>query len=84
MTETESRWTDWRLLTKAEDVTPDMLEAAVGCLDWFPDGEPMPEDDFIDRLCRDYLNDAGWEIEQLDTPATRKIMRHARAVRRGM
>lgn len=80
-----------RILRTAIDVDAGVLRAVVDCLDWFPDGTPMSEDDFIDRLCGTYGlqrdidgEPHGWDIEDLGTPAVRKIMRHARAVRRGV
>lgn len=74
-----------KILKKADDVTDHMLVLVVNCMeDWFPPEEPggLPVEDFIDRLCTDYLNLEGSDIENLDTPAARKIMRHARRVRR--
>lgn len=74
-----------KVLTKAESVTAHMLVLVVNCVeDWFPPGQPMREDELIDRLCDDYLNPENWEIEKLDTPAVRKIMRHARRTRTEM
>lgn len=73
-----------RLIHTADDVTEHLLALVVDAAEGWPDGEPMPEEDFIDRLCGTYLNRAGVDIEQLDTPATRKIMRCARQVRREM
>jgi hypothetical protein len=75
---------DPRILKKAEDVSDHMLVLTVSCVeDWFPPGasEGMSTEDFIDILCEDYLNTEGWDIESLDTPAVRKIMKHARRVR---
>jgi hypothetical protein len=70
-------------LSKAEDVTDHILVLVANCVeDWYPDDRSMPQDDFIDRLCDSYGNEEGWDIEDLDTPAVRKIMRHARSVRR--
>jgi hypothetical protein len=73
--------TDWKLLETADDVNPAILDMVTECVDWFPDEEPMPTDDFIDRLCKTYLNRYYVDVEHLDTPAVRKIMRHAREVR---
>lgn len=70
-----------KILVNANDVTDHMLVLVVNTVEWFMDG-PMPTDDFIDRLCKDYLNGEGWDIEDLDTPAVRKIMRHARQAKR--
>ncbi len=69
-----------QILTDAEDVTDDILRAAEETSEWFGPGEPMPVDEFLNRLC-DTAD--GWDIESLDNPAVRKIMRHARAYRRG-
>jgi hypothetical protein len=69
-----------RLLLQAQDVTDHILVLVANCVeDRFAEG-PIPTEDFIDRLCDDYAE--GWDIEILDSPAVRKIMRHARAVRR--
>ena len=71
-----------RLLTAAIDVTPEMLEAAASTVeDWFLTA-PLRLDDFIDRLCEDHLNPAGWDIEDMTSPAVAKLIRHARRVRR--
>ncbi len=67
-----------RILHDASDVTDTILWAAEETLDWF-EGEPMPTEAFIDRLCDDYGHE--WDIENYDCPAVRKIMRHARKVR---
>lgn len=75
--------TNLRLLVTAGDVDEDALALVRECVDdWFPADTPMAQDDFIDTLCERYGNTAGWDIEQLDTPAVRKIMREARRVRR--
>jgi hypothetical protein len=73
------------VITSAEEVTDRVLELVAECVEgWFPPGQAggMPEDEFIDRLCHNYLNAEGLEIENLDTPAVRRIMNHARRVRR--
>lgn len=73
-----------RLLVNADDVNAHLLVLAVNCVeDWFPEG-PIPLDDYVDRLCHDYLNAEGFDIENLDTPAVRKIMRAAREAQRQM
>jgi hypothetical protein len=69
-----------RILEAAAEVTPEILQAVEDTLDWF-DGEPLRTEEFIDRLCETYRD--GWDIESYDTPAVRKIMRHARAARTG-
>lgn len=78
--------TQLHVITKAEDVTDHLLVLVVNCVeDWFPPEQgAFAEDEFIDRLCVDYLNTEGFEIEQLDTPAVRKIIRHARRTQRDM
>jgi hypothetical protein len=70
-----------RLLVDAADVDDPILRSVEDCVEWFLDG-PLNEDDFIDRLCKSYAG--GWDIEQLNTPAVRTIMRHARKVKREM
>lgn len=73
-----------RLLVKAEDVTDHILVLVANVVeDRYPEG-PIPEDAFIDWLCDDYAYADGWDIENLNTPAVRKIMRHARQVQREM
>lgn len=69
-----------RILVEADDVTPDVLRAVEETLDWFNDDSPLPVEEFIDRLCDSYAD--GWDIEDYSTPAVRKIMRHARKIRR--
>jgi hypothetical protein len=49
--------------------------------DWFPDDQ-IPTEDFIDRLCDNYLQAEGFDIESYDCPAVRKLMRHARQAKR--
>jgi hypothetical protein len=72
-----------RLLRTAADVTPHLLTLVTDCVEgWFPPPRPMPTEEFVDRLCGSYAN--GWDIEELDSPAVRKIMRHAHHVRREM
>lgn len=74
-----------RLITAAQDVNAHILVLVANCVeDWFPDDRPMPTDEFIDRLCEHYGFPEGWDIEKLDTPAVRKIMRHARQTRAEM
>jgi hypothetical protein len=70
--------TDLRILREADDVTPEIEALLPDVVDWF-DGDPMPTEEFIDRLCKDYAD--GWDIENYDTPAVRKIMRIARRIR---
>jgi hypothetical protein len=75
--------TSYRVLSAAHEVDDHVLVLVTNCVeDRFPPDEAMPTDEFIDRLCESYAE--GWDIEQLDTPAVRKIMRHARAIRREM
>jgi hypothetical protein len=70
-------------LTAAEDVTAHILVLVATCVeDWFPPSRPMPLEDFIDCLCVRYGNAEGWDIESLDSLAVRRIVRHARYVRR--
>ncbi len=73
-----------RFLEKAQDVTEHMLVLVVNTVeDRFTEG-PIDTDEFIDRLCDSYLIAEGWDIKDLNTPAVRKIMRHARDVQREM
>ncbi len=69
-----------RILVSAEDVTDDVVEAIEDTLEWF-DRQPLSTEAFIDRLCGTCGD--GWDIESYDNAATRKIMAHARALRRG-
>jgi hypothetical protein len=72
----------YRPLDDAADVTEQMLEDVADCLDgWFPDDEPLPAEDFIDKFTEDYLNPE-WEINQYDSPAARKLLAEARKIRR--
>jgi hypothetical protein len=75
-----------RIIYGAHEVSDHMLTLVVNCVeDWFPaDRGRINTEDFIDRLCENYGNADGWDIEQLDTPAVRKIMRHARTAQREM
>lgn len=76
----------YRLLEEAGDVDEEILAAIENCLDWFPEGEPMPTEEFIDRLCKTYgspsFDKPGFDLDQYDNPAARKIMREARRMRR--
>ncbi len=76
----------YRLLEQEQDVSDHLLVLVVNCVeDWFPPGHgPMIDGEFIDYLSERYLNREGWDIERLDTPAVRKMMRHAHRVRREM
>ena len=71
-----------RLIINPDQVTPAILADVEDCVSWF-DGEPMGVEDFIDRLCRSYgqVGEDRYDIERLDSPAVKMIMRHARAVR---
>ena len=69
-----------KLIERADDVTTGMLTVVANCVDdYYIDSGIPPVDEFIDRLCDEYGNADGWDIENLDTPAVRKIMRHARS-----
>jgi hypothetical protein len=73
------------LLTKAEDVDAHVLVLVANCVeDWFPPERALATEAFLDRLCNGYIDSDGWDIEQMDTPAVRKIMRHARHTRQEM
>lgn len=71
----------WRILREADDE-----QAIEETLDWFPEGEPMPTEEFIDRLCKDNGGNGDgpddWDIDSYDSPAARKIIRIARQKRR--
>lgn len=72
-----------RVLEQAADVDDHILVLVANCVeDRFSDERPMSLEDFIDRLCDHYGNDEGWDIEKLDSPAVRKIMRYARQIKR--
>ncbi len=71
-----------RMLVSASDVTDDILVYAENVVDWFQDGEPMPTEEFLDRLCDDFGGNT-FDLDSYDNAAARKIMRHARAFRRG-
>ena len=74
----------WLILETADDVTADVLAEVEEAVEWFGDGEPMGTEALLDRLCPIYAADGrAYDVESFDNPAVRKIMRHARAVRRG-
>ncbi len=83
------RMTDeYRNLVTADEVDryiPDSeLEYA---LDWFPDGEPMPTDEYLDRLFPRHSRLADergrtLDLDSLDNPAARRIMSRARRLRK--
>ena len=65
-------------------VTDAMLENAV---DWFPDDDPMPTDEYLNRLFPRYggptdEHGAELDLDSLDNEAARNIMRRARRIRR--
>jgi hypothetical protein len=68
-----------RVLTTAEDITPEMEPMILNTLDWFGD-ERLSTEEFIDRFCKDYGGEE-WDIESYDNAAVRKIMREARKMR---
>lgn len=81
---TEPTDTNMRVLVQANDVDAHLLTLVVSCVeDWFPDG-PLDTGDFIDRLCDNYLNAEGYDVESLMCPAANKIMRKARETKREM
>lgn len=71
---------EWHNLHRAEDVTEEMLASVDDCLDFF-EGERLSTVEFIDRFATIYLPKR-WDIEEYDSPASRKIMREARRLRR--
>jgi len=67
-------------------ISDDQLE---GELDWFPDGEPMPTDEYLDRLFTRYGGPEcpldGYDecdLDSLDNEAARRIMARARKLRK--
>lgn len=76
----------WKLLVEEEDVTDEILEHALDCLDWFQDRKGLSTQDFIDRLAQSYggsgYDPDNWDIDSYDNPAVRKIMRVARRAKR--
>jgi len=71
-----------RIIAAADEVTPEMLAQVEDCLEWFDLEEPLPTEDFVDRLCNTYLiRDFGVELGDYDSPATRKFLREARKIR---
>jgi hypothetical protein len=73
---------DFMILENGKDVSPAVLKSVEDCLDFYWGDPTLPLEDFIDRLCTTYLNQDGIDIEEYDNPAVRKIMRHAREIRR--
>lgn len=75
--------TRWTTAEAAEDVTPEILEAAESIVNgWYADGR-VDWQDFIDRLDGTPLDD-GTRLNLGDTmtsPAIRKIKAHVRAYR---
>lgn len=69
-----------KILETAGDVSPEILTSVEDCVDWFEEQRGLPTDEFIDRLCTTYAD--GWDIESYDNEAVRKIMRHARKIKR--
>ena len=76
----EINYSGLKTLETADDVTAEILSDVEDCVGFFED-EPMGTEAFIDRLCKSYGSDQ-FDIESYDNPAVRKIMRHARAVKR--
>lgn len=70
-----------RIITSVDDVTPDVLDAAIGAADHFPPPTPIDWENLIDRLERDGPD--GWTFGvTYDTPAIAKIKRVVRQARR--
>jgi hypothetical protein len=66
------------ILQSANSVTAVVLANAEYVVDgWYPEG-PIDWDDFIDRL----VAGTDYDIEDMDSPAVRKIQRHIREYRR--
>lgn len=70
-----------KLLESIDDITPEIEESVVDCLDWFQDVSGLNTEDFIDRLCDTYGGN-DWDIGQYNNSAVRKIMRVAREAKR--
>ena len=70
-----------RNLHAAEDVTQEMEPLIESTLAWFPQDEPLSGEDFIDRFALDHGGQA-WDIENYNSPASQKILRIARRMRR--
>lgn len=68
-----------KILRTEQDVTEEVLALAEETVDWFDDEPTMPTEDFIDRMFR---NPTDCDIEDYNNGAAKKIMRHARKVRR--
>lgn len=78
----------FRMLQTAEEVDELISDSLLNdTLDWFPEGEKMPTDEFLDRLFPRYgsiLDPEGREIDldQMDNAAARRIMARARRLRK--
>jgi trehalose utilization protein len=71
---------EYRELTTAADVTPDVLEDAEQVLDgWFSGDERIDWEDFLDRLVK-YAN-GHYDFPEYDNPAVKKVQRHVRKLR---
>ena len=68
-----------KVLVTEADVTPEVLAEVEGFVEWFEDEPTMSSEDFIDRM---FKYPSRWDIEDYDNPAARKIMRHARKIRK--
>lgn len=68
-----------KIIKTEQDVTDEILEMAEETVDWFDDEPTMPTEEFIDRMFR---HTTSVDIEDYDNEAARKIMRHARKIRR--
>jgi hypothetical protein len=89
---TDPKFPNLQILETGDDVTPEIEAKVKECYEaYFSDApdEPMGTMEFFDRLEgflseRDYATDewSGYEIDDVDTPAARKIMRIARALRK--
>ena len=76
------------LQTREEaDLIPD--EEIEGAIGWFPEGGPMPRDEFFDRLFSRYGGPRcpvegydEFDLDQLDNDAARRLISRARKMRR--
>jgi hypothetical protein len=75
----------WVTVTKAEEVTPDILEAAESIFDgWYADEARIDWTDLLDRLEGAEYVDLGGRLDlgdSMSSPAVLKIKAHIRAYR---
>lgn len=74
------------MLVSEDDVDDAILAAVADTVDTWPDDEPLSTEAFVDALCK-WHGGSGYspddfDVDSYDNPATRKIMREARRLRR--